>query len=114
MKVSNEYLQFIMQKLDPLGYVTSRAMFGGYGIFHEGLMFALIADDTLYFKVNESNRAMYEQAGSKPFPHGISYWEVPAELLEEDGKLHEWANISIEIAHQLSLKKAGRVKRKRD
>ena len=114
MKVSNKYLQFVMQKLDSLGYVTSRAMFGGYGIFHEGVMFALISDDTLYFKVNESNRAMYEQAGSKPFLHGISYWEVPAELLEEDSKLHEWANISIEIAHQLSLKKAGRVKRKRN
>ena len=114
MKVSNEYLQFIMQKLDPLGNVMSRAMFGGYGIFHEGVMFALIADDTLYFKVNESNRAMYEQSGSKPFPHGISYWEVPAELLEEDSRLHEWANISIEIAHQLSLKKAGRVKHKRN
>ena len=113
MKVSNEYLQFIMQKLDPLGNVMSRAMFGGYGIFHEGVMFALIADDTLYFKVNESNRAIYKKAGSKPFPHGISYWEVPAELLEEDGKLHEWANISIEIAHQLSLKKTGRAKRKR-
>ena len=82
MKVSNEYLQFIMQKLDSLGYVTSRAMFGGYGIFHEGLMFALIADDTLYFKVNESNRAMYEKAGSKPshtaYHTGkcrLSYWK---------------------------------------
>ena len=110
MKVSNEYLQSIMRKLDPLGNVMSRAMFGGYGIFHERVMFALIADDTLYFKVNESNCAMYEQAGSKPFPHGISYWEVPAELLEQDDQLHEWANISIEIAHQLSLKKASRVK----
>ena len=87
MKVSNEYLQFTMQKLDSLGYVTSRAMFGGFGIFHKGVMFALIADDTLYFKVNVSNRAMYEQAGSKPFPHGISYWEVPAELMEEDSRL---------------------------
>ena len=114
MKVSSEYLQFIMQKLEPLGYVTSRAMFGGYGIFHEGVIFALIAGNTLYFKVNNSNRAMYELAGSKPFPHGISYWEAPAELLEEDNRLYEWANISIEIAHQLSLKKAGRVKRKRD
>ena len=113
MKVSNEYLQFIMQKLDPLGNVTSRAMFGGYGVFHDGLMFALIADDTLYFKVNESNRDIYKQSGSKPCQHGISYWEVPAELLEEDSSLHEWANISIGIAQQLSLKKARRVKRKR-
>ena len=105
MNVSNEYLQFIMQKLDSLGDVKSRSMFGGYGIFHEGLMFAVIADDTLYFKVNESNRDIYEQDGSKPFPHGISYWEAPAELLEEDSKLCEWANISIKIAHEVAVKK---------
>jgi len=79
----------MMQKLELLGNVNSRAMFGGYGIFHEGLMFALIADDTLYFKVDQSNRSMYQEAGSRPFPHGISYWEAPAELLEDDDKLHE-------------------------
>ena len=114
MNINNEYLQFIIQKLNPLGNVMSRAMFGGYGIFHEGVMFALIADDTLYFKVNETNRAMYKQAGSKPFPHGISYWEVPADLLEEDNRLHEWANVSIKIAHELFLQKVGQGKRKRD
>jgi len=105
MNTSNEYLQFIIQKLDPLGDVKSRAMFGGYGIFYEGLMFALISDDTLYFKVNESNRAIYEKAGSKPFPHGISYWEVPADVLEEDGMLHNWAQISINISQQAAKKK---------
>jgi TfoX/Sxy family transcriptional regulator of competence genes len=51
-------------------------------------MFALISEDTLYFKVNESNRDMYKRAQSKPFPHGISYWEVPTEVLEENTKLH--------------------------
>jgi DNA transformation protein len=80
-------------------------MFGGYGIFHEGLMFALISEDSLYFKVNESNRDMYKRTQSKPFPHGISYWEAPAEVLEENTKLHEWANISIEIAHETAKKK---------
>ena len=73
-------------------------MFGGYGIFHEGLMFALKADDILYFKVDDSNRDMYEKAGSNKFPHGISYWEVPAEVFEDVDKLHKWANISIAIA----------------
>ena len=96
MKASNEYLQYIMQKLEPLGQVKSRAMFGGYGIFHEGAMFALIADDTLYFKVDDSNRVQYEYAGGtqfKPMP----YYEVPAEVLEDAFKLHEWAGISIGI-----------------
>ena len=105
MKASPEYLNFVLEKLSPIGYVKSRAMFGGYGIFHEGLMFALISEDTLYFKVNETNGDMYERAQSKPFPHGISYWEVPPDVLEENAKLHEWANISIEIAQEAAKKK---------
>ena len=80
-------------------------MFGGYGIFYEGSMFAVISEDTLYFKVNKSNRAMYEKAQSKPFPHGISYWEVPAEVIEENSKLLDWANLSIGIALSVPKKK---------
>jgi DNA transformation protein len=70
-------------------------------------MFALIAEDSLYFKVDESNRAMYEKAESQPFPQGISYWEVPAEILEDKNRLGEWAKISMDIAQ----KKAKRKKR---
>jgi len=80
-------------------------MFGGYGIFHEGLMFAVIADDTLYFKVDESNRDIYEKAGSQPFPHGISYWEVPADVLEDKNRLGEWAGLSMDIAIKKAEKK---------
>jgi DNA transformation protein len=105
MKVSPEYLDFVMDKLSPIGDIKSRAMFGGYGIFHEGLMFALISEDTLYFKVNDSNRDRYEKAGSQPFPHGISYWEVPSDVLEEDTRLHEWANVSIKIAQKAARSK---------
>ena len=105
MKASPEYLNFIIDKLSPIGGIRSRAMFGGYGIFYEGSMFALIAEDTLYFKVNESNRAMYKKAQSKPFPHGISYWEVPAEVIEEDSELLDWANLSIGIARSVPKRK---------
>ena len=105
MKASPEYLNFVLEKLSPIGEIKSRAMFGGYGIFHEGLMFALISEDTLYFKVNETNRDMYERAESNPFPHGISYWEVPSDVLEENAALHEWAKISIEIAQESAKKK---------
>ena len=106
MKASPEYLHFIMDKLSPINGIRSRAMFGGYGIFCGDSMFALIAEDTLYFKVNESNRAVYKKAQSKPFPHGISYWEVPAEVIEEDSKLLDWANLSIEIARSIPKKRS--------
>ncbi|MFC1969853.1 TfoX/Sxy family protein [Chloroflexota bacterium] len=105
MKRTSEYLEYVMEKLSPLGQIKSRAMFGGYGIFHEGVMFALIADDNLYFKVNESNRDDYQKAGSQPFPHGMSYWEVPAEVLEDNSKLPIWAESSLAIAHDLARKK---------
>ena len=105
MKVSPEFLKLVMEKLSQVGDIRSRAMFGGYGIFHEGLMFSLISEDTLYFKVNDSNREMYQKAKSKPFPHGISYWEIPTEVLEDDAKLHEWANLSITIAREAAKKK---------
>jgi DNA transformation protein len=107
MKVSADFLNYAMDRLSSVGNIRNRAMFGGYGIFHEGLMFALIAEDSLYFKVDESNRAMYEKAESQPFPQGISYWEVPAEILEDKNRLGEWAKISMDIAQ----KKAKRKKR---
>jgi DNA transformation protein len=105
MKASPEYLNFISDKLAPIGNIKSRAMFGGYGIFHEGLMFALISEDLLYFKVDDTNRDMYKKAQSQPFPHGISYWEVPSDVLEENTELQKWANVSIKIAHEAAKKK---------
>jgi len=105
MKVSTDFLNYAMDRLSSVGNIRNRAMFGGYGIFHEGLMFALIADDTLYFKVDESNRVMYEKAESQPFPQGISYWEVPTEILEDKNRIGEWAKISIDIANKKAKKK---------
>jgi DNA transformation protein len=105
MNTTPAYLNLILEKLAPIGDIKSRAMFGGYGIFHHGLMFALISEDILYFKVNETNRGIFENAQSKPFPHGISYWEVPTDILEENDKLHEWANRSIDIAEEAAQKR---------
>ena len=107
----DDYADYIVDKLAGLGDVHSRAMFGGYGIFHEGLMFALISDNVLYFKVDDTNRKMYEEAGSSKFPHGISYWEVPTEVFEDQAKLYEWAEISISIAKAKAKAKQGKKRR---
>lgn len=104
-KAKDEYADFIVEKLSGIGEVSHRAMFGGYGIFHQGLMFALISDDTLYFKVDDTNRETYEKAGSHKFPHGISYWQLPAEVFEDTARLYEWANLSIEVAEAKAKKK---------
>jgi DNA transformation protein len=67
---NKEYLAYLLELLAPL-HATSRAMFGGFGIYRNGLMFALVADDQLYAKVDASNKADYEEAGSQPFTPAI-------------------------------------------
>ena len=85
--------------------VTHRAMFGGYGVYKDGVIFAIVADDALYFKVDGTNRKDYEAAGSRPFTYiaakrkrvALSYWEVPAEVLDDREKIAEWAGKSLRI-----------------
>ncbi len=103
------YLEHIMECLAPVGGVTPRAMFGGYGIFHEGDMFALISSgaSTLHFKVSDTNRAAYEDAGSEQF-RGMPYYEVPADVLEDMESMQEWARIAIDVGHATATKKKRR------
>ena len=104
MAGDKDFLNHVMDLLSPLDGISSRAMFGGFGIFHEGDMFALITDSGLHFKVNEINRMAYQDADSKQFKP-MPYYEVPADVLEDKVMLHEWANVSIAIGHATAKKK---------
>jgi DNA transformation protein len=104
MTADAKFLDYVMELLVPLGEVKSRAMFGGYGIFHEGDMFALISGSRLFFKVDDSNRAAYETAGSRRF-HPMPYYEVPADVMEDSEKLTDWAGTAISVGHATAKKK---------
>ena len=106
--MKNDYCSYVLDQLDALSGLHVRAMFGGYGIFRDGTIFAIIVDDTLFFKVGPLNQAKYEAAGSTPFtyqakgrprPVAMSYWLVPPEVLEDASKITEWA----EDAYRVSL-----------
>jgi len=105
MAVSKDYLQYVLEQLAGLGRVTPRRMFGGVGLYHEERFFGLIAGDTLYFKVNDSNRGDYEARGMsrfRPFPDkpywSMTYYEVPADTLEDADDCVLWARKSVAIA----------------
>lgn len=106
MPVSQEYLDYIMDQLKSFGQVTTKRMFGGAGLYHQGAFFGLVADDVLYFKVNETNKADYLNAGTGPFkPFGsyaMSYYEVPADVLEDEEQLKEWAQRAVTAAMKKS------------
>ena len=105
MAVSPEYREWILELLRPVGSVSGRSMFGGYGLYLDGLFFALIDDDTLYFKVDDSNRGDFLAAGMGPFaPMGdekpMQYYEVPPDVLESPDLLREWTERAVGVARR--------------
>ena len=113
MAVSPEFVDYVLEQLQPLGGITHRRMFGGVGLSRHELFFALIAQDTLYLKVDDANRADFEAAGCEPFkPFGgdkaMSYWSTPLDALEDPDLLAEWASKGIEAAARAKAPKTRR------
>jgi DNA transformation protein len=103
--VSTDYLQYVLEQLAPVPRVTSRRMFGAVGLYSDGFFFGLIDDDTLFFKVDDSNRGDYlarNMSALRPFKDkpdlSISYFEVPADALEDRDELASWARKSVAVA----------------
>ncbi|MFQ5572356.1 MAG: TfoX/Sxy family protein, partial [Rhodothermales bacterium] len=105
MAVSSSYRRFVIEQLEHFSPIIARDMFGGVGLYAEGYFFALIGDDRLYFKVDDSNRLDFESAGMEPFrPYGderaMSYYEVPIEVLEDVDVLPRWAEKAVAVARR--------------
>lgn len=105
MAVSASFRTFVIDQLSRVvPRIRARSMFGGVGIYAGDLFFALLADDTLYFKVDDSNRPDFLAQGMKPFlPYGderevMQYYQVPADLLDDPDALRPWAEKSIAVA----------------
>lgn len=94
------FLDILMPRLETLGDITSKSMFGGFGIFYAGSMFALITSDAeLYFKADETNLHLYKDAGSDQH-FKMPYYRVPDSVLKSDEQLHEWATKSLNIVKE--------------
>lgn len=103
MAVSKSYRDFVLEQLGRVTPVTGKAMFGGVGIYAQGLFFALIAEDRLYFKVNDTTRPDFERRGMEPFrPFGedsaMGYYEVPADVVEDVIQLKTWMMKAMDVA----------------
>ena len=104
----------MLEQLDLLGGVTHRRMFGAAGLYRDGLFFAVVDDDVLYFKADAENLPDYEAAGSQPFDPmpgrsgPFNYWSVPADVLEQPDELAEWARKALDAAARKSAAKPKR------
>ncbi|MBI2719605.1 MAG: TfoX/Sxy family protein [Rhizobiales bacterium] len=98
MAASSEFTEFLTEQMAGFGPVTARCMFGGTGLFREGLMFALVVDEVLYFKTDEPGRAAFESEGLGPFTYGTkqgervlaSYWRAPSRCLDDADEMSAW------------------------
>lgn len=115
MAASQSYRDFVLEQLGRVTPVTGKSMFGGVGIYTDGLFFALIADDRLYFKVSDATRPDFERQGMEPFRpfgevHAMGYYEVPADVVEDVAQLRIWAQKAIDAAAAAKRRKSARGK----
>ncbi|KAA3628955.1 MAG: transcriptional regulator [Proteobacteria bacterium] len=101
--------------MQEIGTASARRMFGGYGIFLDGLMFALIADGTLYLKTDADNEATFRDRDLKPFvyykrgrPCAMSYFRAPEETLESRDEMTRWARLAFNAALRAGARKRRR------
>ncbi len=110
----NEFVDYLLELLRPFGGVTSRSMFGGHGIYRDGLIFGLVIDDAFYLKVDDATRSEFEKRNLAPFTYeskskgrqvSLGYYQCPAEALESARKMLEWAKRGYAAALRAAAKK---------
>lgn len=110
MPKPTEFVLHVLETMRRFGPVEAKAMFGGWGLYHQGLFFALIADDALCLKADDENLAEFKRAGLKPFVYEMKsgetmtlhYYHAPEEALEDAEVMAKWAR----SAYGAALRKA--------
>lgn len=111
MPVTADFREFVLEQLGRVVAIDWKRMFGGVGLYADGTFFALIDDDTLYFKVDEENRADFEATGARAFdPYrdgrsSMNYFALPVEVLEDVDALRVWTTKSVAVAQRAAAKK---------
>jgi DNA transformation protein len=105
MPERTEFISNMLRVLVPLGEVDVKRMFGGYGVFLDGAMFALISrNDELFLKADDVNRAAFEDRGLKT--HGrMPYYSAPSESLESWQEMETWAKGAVDASRRGKRKK---------
>ena len=120
MVASDEFAEFLRDQLAPLGRISMRRMFGKTGVFCDGFMLAMVRDNTLYFRVDDDNRADFKEAEAFPPLNyekrggsiDLSFWRAPERLFDEPEELVTWAQSALAAARRVATKRE-RAERKR-
>lgn len=113
MTATADYAAYLQDQFAPLGYVATRRMFGATGVFCGDAMFAIVADNTLYFRVDALNRDAFAEAAAEPplsyekqgRTIDLSFWRAPDRLFDEPDELVAWARLALAAARRVAAKR---------
>src|ERR1700747_421741 len=113
MVASESFAEFLREQLAPLGPITMRRMFGKTGVFCDGFMLGMVRDNTLYFRVDDENRAAFKEAESFPPLNyekkggtiDLSFWRAPERLFDEPDELVAWARAALAAARRVAAQR---------
>jgi DNA transformation protein len=110
--MSDDFLDYVMELFGPFGTVGARRMFGGYGVYLDGLMFAILSGNTLYLKADEMNRIEFEQAGCEIFSYArkgsratLGFFRAPEDAMESPELMLPWARSAYAAALRANAKR---------
>jgi DNA transformation protein len=119
----SDFIPFVQEFLEDWAQVSARRMFGGHGLYHEGLMFAIVMDQQLYLKADEVNRPEFEALGLAPFTYAmkgkdvaLSYWAAPDTIFDDQQEAVNWAQSAWDAAlrgHKAKAKAIEKAKARR-
>jgi DNA transformation protein len=113
MVASDSFAEFLREQLAPLGRITTRRMFGKLGVFCDGVMLGMVTDNTFYVRVDEQNRATFQEAAAYPPLNyakkgeliDLAFWRVPERLMDEPDELVDWARAALAAARRVAAKR---------
>jgi DNA transformation protein len=121
MVASDRFAEFLRDQLAPLGRIAMRRMFGKTGVFCDGFMLGMVRDNTLYFRVDDDNRAAFKEAESFPpldyqkkgGTIDLSFWRAPERLFDEPDELVIWARAALAAARRVAAKREGTARKRK-
>jgi DNA transformation protein and related proteins len=113
MVASDSFAEFLREQLAPLGRITTRRMFGKTGVFCDGFMLGMVRDNTLYFRVDDHNRAAFKEAAAFPPLNyekqgetiDLAFWRAPERLFDESDEFVAWARLALAAARRVAAKR---------
>lgn len=118
MANSRDFVDFVLEQMSRFGPVSARRMFGGHGLYIDGLMFAIVVDDRLYLKADAETQPQFAAKSLPPFTYqradktavSVGYFEAPAEVFDDKAEMFDWARLAHMAALRAKAKPAAKKK----